>query len=271
MKFKIILILILLFAVLSLLSFHLLHEAQGDRDERKSGAREKAELVEGVGDELHEGDVTFRIAEPFSFPQPAFSRPKSALLRSQWVSDLQECLRSVSGSEISVVISSAEHTELVLNWLIAAFVKIEEPLRDVLVISMDQRLHSILTSRGISSLYVHKSMVINPKARISKVFSQVHIVRLAVLRLINHYGYDVINYDCDAILKRNPQPIFDRYKSTDLIGTFGKGPNALYEKWGVALNTGVMVMRATSTMGKYIISYRQYTLLSGCSSMRFIL
>ena len=93
-------------------------------------------------------------------------------------------------------------------------------------------------------------MVISPKVNVPRVFSQVHVVRLAVLRLLNHYGYDVINYDCDAIPLRNPQPVFDEYTDTDLIGTFGKGPESLYKRWGVTLNTGVMVMRATPNMGE---------------------
>ena len=203
----------------------------------------------GAGGQAEESD--FRIIQPFNFPQPAFSRPAPVLLRSSWVRELQDYLRPLPrGSEISVVTSTVEHTEVLLNWLVAALVKIKEPLRNVLVISMDSTLHHTLTGRGISSLFVHKNMVVSPKAAVPRVFSQVHVVRLAVVRLINHYGYHVINYDCDAIPLRNPQPIFDSYPNMDLIGTFGKGPNVLYEKWGVALNTGVMVMRATQNMGE---------------------
>ena len=195
-------------------------------------------------------DKKFTIAQHFVFPQPTFSRPAKALLRSMWVAQLQIYLNSITGNEISLVTSSVEHTDILLNWLIAAFVKIKDPLKNVLVLSMDKKLHSALITRGISSLFVHKDMVIHPKAKITRVFSQVHIVRLAVLRLINHYGYDVVNYDCDAILLKNPQPIFDQYNTMDLIGTFGKGPYSLYKEWGVTLNTGVMLMRATLSMGK---------------------
>lgn len=217
----------------------------------------RSNLAVGPGEERRsvkeEQEDDFRIREPFNFPQPTFSRPAPVLLRSRWVKDLQDYLRTVpKGTEISVVTSSVEHTDVLLNWLIAAFVKIKDPLQTVMVLSMDSNLHSTLTSRGISSLYVHKNMVVSPKATVPRVFSQVHVVRLAVVRLMNHYGYDVINYDCDAILLRNPQPIFNKYKDTDLIGTFGKGPDVLYRKWGVALNTGVMVMRATENMGKQL-------------------
>ena len=105
-------------------------------------------------------------------------------------------------------------------------------------------------SHGFASLYVSPEMVIDPKAKITRVFSQVHIVRLAVVRLMNHYGYDVVNYDCDAILLKNPQTIFDSHKDSEMIGTFGKGPSHLFSKWGVTLNTGVMLLRSGAKLGK---------------------
>lgn len=192
----------------------------------------------------------FKIVQPFNFPQPTFSKPTTELLGSGWVTELQELLRSAHGNTITVVTSTAEHTDVLLNWLIAAYTRIDHPLRDVMIISMDANLHNLLVARNLPSLYVHKDMVVSPTADVPRVFSQVHVVRLAVVRLMNHYGYTVINYDCDAIPLRNPQPIFDAYNDTDLIGTFGKGPNILYEKWGVTLNTGVMVIRATPNIGK---------------------
>ncbi len=115
---------------------------------------------------------------------------------------------------------------------------------------MDDKLHNTLVTRGIPSLYIHKDMIVRPSADVPRVFSQVHVTRMVLWRLINHYGYDVINYDCDAIPLKNLQPIFDENKEIDLIGTFGKGPDGLYKKWGVTLNTGVMVLRATKNMGK---------------------
>ena len=88
-----------------------------------------------------------------------------------------------------------------------------------------------------------------------QVFSQVHLVRLAVLRLINHYGYDVVNYDCDAIPLKNLGPVFNKYKDADIVGTFGKGPSILYEKWGVTLNVGVMLLQSNSRTGNYYCCY----------------
>ena len=223
------------------------HDQHGVNAGRVEGDGERGDGDAGAG----EGEPEFKIVQPFTFPQPSFSLPANLLLRSRWVVDLQDYLRATQGRTISMVTATAEHTDVLLNWLIAASVKIAEPLQNIIVISMDARLHSILVTRGIDSLYIHKDMIVSPDADVPRAFSQVHVVRLAVLRLMNHYGYDVINYDCDAIPLRNPQPIFDEYRDTDLIGTFGKGPDVLYKKWGVALNTGVMVMRANSKIGEW--------------------
>ena len=192
----------------------------------------------------------FKIVEPFNFPQPAFSKPTTELLGSGWVTELQEFLRTAHGNTISVVTSTVEHTDVLLNWLIAAYTRIDTPLQDVMVISMDAILHNLLVARNLPSLYVHKDMVVSPMADVPRAFSQVLVVRLAVIRLMNHYGYTVINYDCDAVPLKNLQPVFDVYNDIDLIGGFGNSPTLLYKKWGVTFNAGMMVMRATPNMGK---------------------
>ena len=194
-----------------------------------------------------------KIMHNFSFPQPAFSKSSAVLLQSKWIRELQKYLKTIQTKELSLVTSTAEHMDVLLNWLVAAFVMINPPLKNVLVISMDYQLHNTLTKHNISSLYVHKNMVVRTNASVSRVFSQVLVVRMAVLRLLNHYGYDVINYDCDAVLLKNPIPLFDGYHDFDLIGGFGKGPDDLYQKWGVTLNAGVMIMRSNANVGKLAI------------------
>ena len=203
--------------------------------------------VDGSQKDAQNWNREFKIVEPFNFPHP---KPTTELLGSVWVTELQEFLRTAHGNTISVVTSTVEHTDVLLNWLIAAYTRIDTPLQDVMVISMDANLHNLLVTRNLPSLYVHKDMVDSPMADVPSVLSQVHVVRLAVVRLINHFGYTVINYDCDAIPLKNIQPVFDVYNDIDLIGGFGNSPTLLYMKWGVTLNTGVMVMRATPNMGK---------------------
>ena len=195
-------------------------------------------------------ETNFKIVWPFHFPQPRYSFSMKELLVSKWVTDLQSFLKTVEGRQISVVTSSIEHTDILFNWLISAHLIADPPLVNILVLTLDESLHDLAQSHGFASLYVSPEMVIDPKVKVTRVFSQVHIVRLAVVRLMNHYGFDVVNYDCDAVLLKNPQTIFDAHKDVDMIGTFGKGPGYLFTKWGVTLNTGVMLLRSNAKLGE---------------------
>lgn len=200
-------------------------------------------------------DMEELVSNSFHFPQPHYSKPDKFILRSPWIRSLKNYLDSINGKQISLVTSSQEHTDLLINWLISALMIARPPLNNVLVLSMDRELHNTLEGHGFSSLFVSAEMVISPRANITRVFSQVHIVRLTVLRLINHWGFDVANYDCDAILLKNPQKLFDSKKDVDLFGTFGRGPVTLFRKWGVTLNTGVMLLRANPQIGELPIRH----------------
>ena len=201
---------------------------------------------------LQELSSKINIKQPFHFPQPQFSQPDGYLLRSQWVFDLRKILAKTRGKQINMVTASIEHQDVLLNWLISAYAVATPPLDNVLVLSLDEPLHNLLKIRGISSLWVSPSIIIDPTIEIARRFSQVHIVRLNVLRLIVNYGFDVVNYDCDAIVLKNPQTVFDKHKDADIIGTFGKGPGHLFSKWGVTLNTGVLLFRSNSKVGESV-------------------
>lgn len=192
----------------------------------------------------------FEIRPPFHIPQPLFSRPERVVVRSGWVTELQSFLGSIRGSQVSLVTASVEHQDVIVNWLVSASLVAEPPLENVLCLCLDAPLHWLLLGRGFSSLLVTAAEVINPMSEVTRTFSQVHIVRLTVLRLMTHYGYDVVNYDCDAILLKNPQILFDGHKDADIIGTFGKGPYNYFKKWGVTLNTGVMLIRSNPRVGE---------------------
>ena len=196
----------------------------------------------------------FSIREPFNFPLPHYSLPKAAILGSPWITQLQRFLGNVWGTQVSMVTASIEHLDILLNWLISANLVAVPPLQNVLVLTLDKTVYDLLTGHNLSTLYVHEDMVISPTANVTRRFSQVHVVRLSVLRLINHYGFTVVNYDCDAIVLRNPQTIFDGHADVDIIGTFGRGPSRLFEKWGITLNTGVMLLRSNAKLGRLVVA-----------------
>ena len=170
------------------------------------------------------------------------------VLQLQWVRDLQLFLATVQlESPVAIVASNAEYTDQLLNWLISALVKVDKPLKNVLVVATNASLHQLLQMRGIASVHIVPHCIAHVE-RAGKL-TQVEIPRVTVMRILNYWGYDVVNYDADAIIIKNPQPLYDRYKQSDIIGTAGKLPTRVYENWGVTICLGVVMTRATYPTG----------------------
>lgn len=140
---------------------------------------------------------------------------------------------------------------MLLNWLISATLVAGISLDDIIVISMDEPIHRLLVERGVKSVLVTPVMLLSELiGHRLRVFNQVMMTRLAVIRLLNHWGFDVANYDTDAILLKDPQAVFDRNAQSGVIGTFGKFPQGLYKQWGIAVCTAVLVVRSTPQTGR---------------------
>ena len=91
---------------------------------------------------------------------------------------------------------------------------------------------------------------------------QIHIVRLTFFRLINHWGYDIVMYDSDAVVLKNPQLLFEANAGVELVGSAGKGPESIGRVWGRTICTGVLLMRSSPYLGEGIgiLSAVLYTL-----------
>ena len=205
-------------------------------------------------DHTQEQRANFTINSYFSFPLPQYTNPLSTILQSDWVHSLKEYLVTLeTGSkQISVVTANWEHEVVLLNWLISAFLVASPPVENVLVLSLSRKLHEMLKSKSIPVIFIDPTTIIRSSAThfIRTAFSQVHVVRLSLFRLLNHWGYDVVMYDSDAIPLKNPQPLFNKYPTASLIGSAGKGPETIMSVWGRTICTGVLLLRSSSVMGK---------------------
>ena len=192
------------------------------------------------------------IQSPFSLPTPKASLPLPQLLQCDWLQQLRHFLARIGPRQlVSLVSSDFTYKSVLLNWLITALVKVDSPLSNVLVLSLDKPLCELLTSRQISCLYIPVSCLLDPGLSLEKHigFTQVHIMRLMVMRLLNHWGYDVSNYDSDALILRNPETLFAQMSTQHLIGSSGHSPNKLDREWGAAVCIGTMLIRASHQTG----------------------
>ena len=228
---------------------------------------EGVELEDEEGVELEEGRVQLNWAKtglvnwsdqfffqsPFSLPTPKATLPLPQLLQCDWLNELRGHLTSFPrGSLVSLVSSDYNYREILLNWLLTAQVRPDRPLSNVLVLSLDASLHQLLIERHIPCVHIPTSCLLSPSLKLTRhiAFTQVHIMRVLVMRILNHWGYDVANYDSDALILKNPEPRYNELRDCHLIGSVGHFPQKMNKEWGTAICIGVVMIRASPVTGK---------------------
>ena len=193
----------------------------------------------------------FPFRSDFSFPQPKVMRSLEYISRASWVTDLRYYLSTYNYSrEISLVTSNSKYADVLLNWLIAATVKSKIPTKSILVISLDTTIHRLMLAKQFCSILVPPWTLIAKGVSFSQPFEEVMMTRLAVMRIINHFGYDFVMYDSDAVILKDPQPLYDALPYEDIIGSVGKIPYDLAAEWGITICIGVVLVRSSSKTGK---------------------
>ena len=175
-----------------------------------------------------------------------------SLMKLPWVTELWTFVNIEIDRRfpVAITVSNFNYRSSLVNWLAHALLKIGEKnlLKNVLVLSLDEQLHKFLKRRNFKVLYVpHQSLSTQTDGLINTEIS-----RLVVMRLINFWGYDVVNYDSDAFILKNPQELFDLYPGSHVIGSESYMPFDLHKKWGVTFCMGVVLIRASSESGKHL-------------------
>lgn len=171
-----------------------------------------------------------------------------AVLTAAWVANLKYFLRYKVDTKwpVTLVTSDSNFQEVLLNWIISATLGTDKPLQNTLIISLNTSLHEALLERGIASLNVPPSTLVNLSDVISAKMDRKYVeaVRIIVMRLVNHWGFDVAMYDADAIILSNPNELYRMYSSSDVIAATGHTPTYLYSVWGVTLCMGAVMVRS---------------------------
>ena len=187
---------------------------------------------------------------PPNLPHGGMLKPVGEVLQQQWAKDLYLFLKTMDSKLITFVSANFEYTRQLLNWLINACVITKMPCRNLLILAFDQRLHTYLQSKHISSIYINRDAFIMPSVRMHTPNSYIYLIRFAVMRVINFWGFDVLSVDLDAIILKNLSDLFDKYGDEDIVGSVGHYPFDLNKKWGATLCMGAVLIRATPRTGK---------------------
>ena len=189
---------------------------------------------------------------PKTLPYAEDMKKIDDIQRAMWTTHLYQFLQSLNKSispQVNMVFGDSDHLELVLNWIIAAHVRLNPPLHNILVLSVDQPLCDFLESKQLLITCIAVPLKSFLKSYEHKSWDQGIKCRALVLRIINFWGYDVASYDSDAVLLRNPQPLYDSNPDVKLFAGSGTYPSAISNQWGFSLCFCVLLLRSHPSIG----------------------
>ena len=171
-------------------------------------------------------------------------------LSHTWLEELKSYLASISPMRtITITVANQFYEANLLNWLVSANLVADPPLQHYIVIAFSQSIHQLLSKRCIPVVMVPLTSVVwGWSPGIAKVW----MCRLALIHLLNHWGYNVVHYDADAVILKNPKPLFDKFQEYDIVGSWGKLSIELKNMWGFAICMGAVLFRSTANVGKRI-------------------
>ena len=190
---------------------------------------------------------TFTLAENFTFPHPWCAlKDVNKIAKTGWVKQLAVIMETWPDNRtVFMVTANTRYLSSLLNWLISAVLKAHTPLNQILVISMDQNIHQLLQKRTISSVHVQPRSLFHNSSR----FGSVMFTRLAIIRLLNHWGFTVAHFDSDALLLRDARPLFERYKSSSIVGQSGR---FTIGRQRIRVCMGAVMTRGNQHTGNYL-------------------
>ena len=201
---------------------------------------------------------SFEIREPFSLPMSNITVSIRKLLSTMWMKELKDILSKFptkSCKPITILMSDHTYRAALVNWIIAATVVAQPPVSNVLVLCLDKYLYELLKSKRISCIHVDPTVIINPSFNFTRYKTPVTkakavTIRMTITRLLNHWGFNVILYDIDALIMRSPQRIYQQYSEADIIGSYGYAPRWIKNIWGFTVCSGVFWIRSSPQTGE---------------------
>jgi hypothetical protein len=204
----------------------------------------------------------FSVSESLTLPVPPITLPPKELLQQQWVSELQQILLKIPRglqAPVSVISVDYKFRKVLINLLIAAMTQAHPPLTSIIVFSIDESICKLLRQRSINCIFVAPKDFLTQTAVSHLIytknvaFSEVTVLRLTAMRLMNHWGYDTANYDTDAIVLKNPEYLYLKYSKSHLIGSHASFPRELGRIWGTTVCCGLFMTKNSPYTG--IASY----------------
>ena len=177
---------------------------------------------------------------------PKYTRPIAK--DTEWVCNLYREVKQFKERQVTLLVCNENYLDILVNWLANSVLYALYPVNSTLIIAFDSYTHLALRNKGFHSVHISLQAIANSKT--NETVAHIWITRLTVTRLLNHWNYDVLLFDSDAIMIRNVQPLLDKFSDSDIVASAGSYPFDLNKKWHApTICMGVILMKSTPATG----------------------
>ena len=181
---------------------------------------------------------------------PRYTRP--IRMDTKWVCDLYHEVKQMQSKQLTLLICNKDYLEVLVNWLAQAVLHAHHPVDSILIIATDSFTHQVMHHKGIHSVFISVDAVFNVTG-IGKVQS-IWMTKLAVVRLLSHWNYNVFAFDTDAVMLKNVQPLLDKFSTSDIVASTSTSPSKYYKKWKVpTMCMGAMFYKSSPATGSFVV------------------
>ena len=175
-----------------------------------------------------------------------------------WVQDLYKITRLV-GPQITLLMCNDRYLSVVINWLAYTSLRGFLTIKDTVILSRDNTTHQTFTHKGFQSVFVPRDSIIQPNFKIRNIVAG-WITRSTVIHVLNSWNFNVLVIDGDAMILKDMRPLFEQFKTADIVASSDVYPFELHDVWKKpTLCMGVSLFKATKATG--IDTYMQTALV----------
>ena len=176
---------------------------------------------------------------------------RSITTKSEWVCNLYREVKQLKGRQVTLLVCNSQYLDIMVNWLAHSVLYAFHPVNHILIIAFDSLTHHVLHSKGFHSVHILPEDVIDSSTKQGN--TPVWLTRMTILRLLNYWNYSVLEFDGDAVMLRNIQPLLDKFANSDIIASGGRSPFRLSRKWNAStLCMGVILIKCSPAIGTLV-------------------
>lgn len=177
---------------------------------------------------------------------PEYTRPIA--MDTEWICNLYQKVQQLEERQVTLLVCNEDYLDVLINWLAHAILYAFYPTKSILIIAFDYFTHQTLQNKGFHSVYILPEAV--AKTNTNDTVANIWVARVTIARLLNYWNYSVLEFDSDAIMIKNIQPILNKFNNSDIIASAGKYPHYINKKWRApTICMGVILIKCSPATG----------------------